>query len=56
MAELPRTITYVKSADAKCLINTLIYSRRSTRVAPAELDIAETSGDLIAGAGKELSW
>lgn len=36
---------YVKPVDAECLINTLIYSRRSTRVAPAEQDVVEARGD-----------
>lgn len=48
-------ITYVKSVDAECLINSLIYSRRGTRVAPAEQDIVEARRGFDAGAGKGLT-
>ena len=56
LAELPGMITYVKSVDAECLINTLIYSRRSTRAAPAEQDIVEARQGFDACAGKGLTW
>ena len=57
LAGLPGMIAYIKSVDAGCLINTLIYGRRSTQVAPAERDIVEArGGDSVACAGKGLTW
>lgn len=54
MAELPGMIAYVESAADEYLINTLIYSRRSTPVAPVEQDIVEAKGGIDACAGKGL--